>query len=99
LSKTSSKIGSAVQSANEMLKILRSTDLQVPKDIRTIPHEYKVIRLNIEIENESYLNLGIYNILQPLLVKEIDSILNNITIKFSFSIDGLPLAKSFKTRF
>ncbi|XP_025407560.1 uncharacterized protein LOC112681527 [Sipha flava] len=51
--------------ANEMLKILRSTGLQVPKDIRTILHKYKVIRPIIEIENGSYLNLGIYNIVQP----------------------------------
>lgn len=85
--------------ANEILKILRSTGIQVPKDIRTILHEYKVIRPILEIENGSYLDLGIYNIVQPHLVKEIDSIPNNITIKLSFSIDGLPLAKSSKTQF
>jgi len=33
------------------------------------------------------------------LAKEIDSIPKNIIIKLSFSIDGLPLAKSSKTQF
>jgi len=78
---------------------MRSTGLQVPKDIQTILHEYKVARPILGIENRSYLYLGIYNIVQPHLVKEIDSISNNITIKLSFSIDGLPLAKSFKIQF
>lgn len=80
-----------------MLNILRSTGIQVPKDVRTILHKYKIIRPILEIENGSYLNLGIYNIVQPYLAKEINSIPNNITIKLSFSIDGLPLAKSSKT--
>jgi len=74
--------------ANEILKILKSTGIQVPKDIRTILHEYNVIRPILEVENGSYLDLGIYNIVQPHLVKEIDSIPNNITKKLVLVLMG-----------
>lgn len=85
--------------ANEMLNILRNTGQKVPKDIRTILREYKAVRSISEIQNGSYLNLGICNIIQPHLLKQIHNITNNIPIKLSFSIDGLPLAKNSKTQF
>lgn len=85
--------------ANAMLNILRTTGLEVPKDIRTILCEHKVMRSITEIKNGSYLDLGIVNIIKPHLVKHIFGIPNNITIKLSFNIDGLPLAKSSKTQF
>lgn len=44
--------------ANEMLNILRNTGQKVPKDIRTILREYKAVRSISEIQNGSYLNLG-----------------------------------------
>ncbi|XP_060857763.1 uncharacterized protein LOC132935284 [Metopolophium dirhodum] len=86
-------------SANEILSILRSIGFKVPKDIRTILHEYKVNHPIIEIQNGSYLDIGILNIIKPHLVKQIQYIPNNMTIKLSFNIDGLPLAKSSKTQF
>lgn len=52
-----------------------------------------------EIQNGSYLDIGILNIIKPHLVKQIKHIPDNITIKLSFNIDGLPLAKSSKTQF
>jgi len=82
-----------------MLNILRNTGQKVPKDIRTILREYKAVRSISEIQNGSYLNLGICNIIQPHLLKQIHNITNNIPIKLSFSIDGLPLAKNSKTQF
>ncbi|XP_050065726.1 uncharacterized protein LOC126554725 [Aphis gossypii] len=85
--------------ANKMLNILRNTGQKVPKDIRTILREYKAVRSISEIQNGSYLNLGICNIIQPHLLKQIHNITNNIPIKLSFSIDGLPLAKNSKTQF
>jgi hypothetical protein len=81
--------------ANKMLNILRNTGQEVPKNIRTILREHKVVRSISEIENGSYLDLGICNIVQPHLLKQI----NNIIIKLSFSIDGLPLGKNSKTQF
>lgn len=85
--------------ANEMLNILRNTGQEVPKDIRTILREHKAVRPISEIKNGSYLNLGICNIVQPHLLKQINNITNNIMIKLSFSIDGLPLGKNSKSQF
>jgi hypothetical protein len=82
-----------------MLNILRNTGHKVPKDIHTILCEYKAVRSISEIQNGSYFNLGICNIIQPHLLKQIHNITINIPIKLSFSIDGLPLMKSSKTQF
>lgn len=82
-----------------MLNILRNIGHEVPKDIRTILREYKTIRPISKIKNGSYLNLGICNIIQPHLLKHINNITNNIKIKLSFSIDGLPLGKNSKSQF
>jgi hypothetical protein len=82
--------------ANEMLNILRNTGHKVPKDIRTILCEYKAVRSISEIQNGSYFNLGICNIIQSYLLKQIHNITNNISIKLSFSIECLPLAKNSK---
>ncbi|XP_050066370.1 uncharacterized protein LOC126555495 [Aphis gossypii] len=85
--------------ANEMLSILCSTGLKLPKDVRTILGQHKTNHLIVEIENGSYLDLGIVNMIKPHLIKQIKCIPDNITIKLSFNIDGLPLAKSSKTQF
>lgn len=85
--------------ANEMLSILRSTGLEIPKDIRTILREHKADHPIIEIQNGSYLDIGILNMIIPHLNKQINFIPNNKIIKLSFNIDGLPLAKSSKTQF
>lgn len=45
-----------------MLNIFRSTGLEVPKDIYIILLQHKDNRPNLKMENGSYLNLGIYNI-------------------------------------
>lgn len=82
-----------------MLSILRSTGLKVPKDIRTILCEHKANHSIVDIKNGSYLDLGIVNVIKPHLIKQIKYIPDNTTIKLSFSIDGLPLAKSSKTQF
>lgn len=74
--------------------------LKVPKDIRTIIHDgHQANHPIIEIQNGSYLDIGILNIIKPHLIKQIKHIPNNITIKLSFNIDGLPLAKSSKLSF
>jgi len=82
-----------------MLSILCSTGLKLPKDVRTILGQHKTNHLIVEIENGSYLDLGIVNMIKPHLIKQIKCIPDNITIKLSFNIDGLPLAKSSKTQF
>lgn len=83
-----------------MLSILRSTGLKVPKDIRTILHKHKAANHSIvEIQNGSYLDLGIINIIKPHLIKQIKYIPDEVTIQLSFNVDGLPLAKSSKTQF
>lgn len=86
-------------SANEILSILRSIGLKVPKDVRTILREHKVNHPIFEIQNGSYLDIGILNIIKPHLVKHFKYIPDNMTIKLSFNIDGLPLVKSSKTQF
>lgn len=53
----------------------------------------------IKIQNCAYLDIGILNIIKPHLVKHIKHIPNNITIKLSFNINGLTLAKRSKTQF
>lgn len=82
-----------------MLSILCSTGLKLPKDVRTILGQQKTNHSIVEIENGSYLDLGIVNMIKPHLIKQIKYIPDNITIKLSFNIDGLPLAKSSKTQF
>ncbi|KAL5239134.1 hypothetical protein ACI65C_006544 [Semiaphis heraclei] len=82
-----------------MLNILRNAGQKVPKDIRTILREHKAVRPISEIKNGSYLNLGIFNIVQPHLLKQINNISSDIVIKLSFSIDGLPLGKNSKSQF
>jgi len=77
-------------SANEVLSILRSIGLKVPNDIRTIIREHKANYPITEIQNGSYLDIGILNIIKPHLVKQIKHIPNNITIKLSFNIDAYP---------
>lgn len=54
---------------NEILSILRSTGAEVPKDMRTIMREYKAHHLITEINNGSYLDIGILNMIKPYLVK------------------------------
>lgn len=73
--------------------------IQITKDIRTILHEHQAYHPIIEIQNGTYLDIGILNIIKPHLVKQINYIPNNILIELSFNIDGFPLAKSSKTQF
>lgn len=54
--------------ANE-ISILRNTGAEVPKYMRTILREYKAHHSITEINNGSYLDIGILNMIKPYLVK------------------------------
>jgi hypothetical protein len=63
---------------------------------------YLIHKLNhqiTEIENGTYLNLGIVFIIKPHLENILQLLPCNTTLKLSFNIDGIPLAKNSKTQF
>jgi len=78
--------------------MFRNIGVNVPKDIRTILHT-PTLHPIIDIQNGKYLHLGFSNMIEPYLKKLIKIIPNNIILKLSFNIDGLPLARSSKTQF
>lgn len=65
--------------ANDVLKIFKSAGLNITQDIRNIIKITKK-HLILEIENSSYLNIGILCIIKPH---------DNLTLKLSFNIDGI----------
>lgn len=84
--------------ANDVLKIFKNAGINITQDIRNILNTPKNHQIT-EIENGTYLNLGILFIIKPHLENIIQLLPYNITLKLSFNIDGIPLAKSSKTQF
>lgn len=83
---------------NELLVILRSEGLKLPKDSRTLlktPKKHEII----SIEPGSYIHIGIEFMITPILTKYFDKIKHTSIIKLSLNIDGLPTTKSSKSNF
>lgn len=83
---------------NELLVILRSEGLKLPKDSRTLlktPKKHEII----SIEPGLYIHIGIEFMITPILTKYFDKIKDTSIIKLSLNIDGLPTTKSSKSNF
>lgn len=83
---------------NELLVILRSEGLKLPKDSRTLlktPKKHEII----SIEPGSYIHIGIEFMITPILTKYFDKIKDTSIVKLSLNIDGLPTTKSSKSNF
>lgn len=83
---------------NELLTVLRSEGLKLPKDVRTLlktPHTHEIIN----IHPGSYIHIGIEFLITPILEAYFDKLHDISLIKLSLNIDGLPLTKSSKSSF
>lgn len=81
--------------ANSMLNILRSQQIDIPKDIRTVLRTPKT-HLQTPIQNGSYIHLGFVDMVFPIIIKHFKFIKDLKILKLSLNIDGLPLSKSSK---
>lgn len=85
-------------SANCILKIMKSEGLNIPKDVRTLmktPKIYEIVPLG---SDGSYVHYGLRNMLLPLLTKYINYIDFSNTLKLGINIDGIPITKSSKSQ-
>lgn len=83
---------------NSLLSILRSEGLHLPKDTRSLLKTPKIADHKIiSIHPGSYIHLGVeYMISKIFILHHID---NNLAVKLSVNIDGLPLSSSSKSSF
>jgi hypothetical protein len=84
--------------ANDILKIFKNAGINITQYIRNIlgtPKNHQIT----EIENGTYLNLGILFIIKTHLENILQLLPCNTILNLSFNIDGIPLAKSSKTQF
>lgn len=83
---------------NSLLQILRSEGLEVPKDVRTLmktPKNHEIV----PISGDSYVHLGIKNMLLPFLSRHNAQVyITPHILKIGINIDGLPIAKSSKSQ-
>ncbi|KAL4091284.1 hypothetical protein QTP88_025997 [Uroleucon formosanum] len=79
--------------ANSMLNILRSQQIDIPKDIRTILGIPKT-HLQTPIQNGSYIHLGFDDMVFPIIIRHFKFIKDLKILKISLNIDGLPLSVS-----
>jgi len=85
-------------SVNNLLNILRSEGLDLPKDVRTLmntPRSHNVININ----PGTYIHLGLKKMLSTILNFNKHCLRNINQIYLSINIDGLPLAHSSKQQF
>lgn len=85
-------------SVNKLLSILRSENLPIPKDCRTLVKTPLACKNIIDMPPGAYIHFGIergiiYKINQSMTQKELDFLLLTI------NIDGLPLSKSSNSQF
>jgi len=83
---------------NDLLGILRSEGLELPKDVRTLmktPKKHNVVDLN----PGKYIHFGLEKMLILLLTYFQNEISNLVEINIDLNIDGLPLAKSSRQQF
>lgn len=83
---------------NELLIVLRSEGLKLPKDVRTLlktPRAHEIVN----IHPGSYIHIGIEFLIRPILEAYYNQLHDISLIKLSLNIDGLPLTKSSKSSF
>jgi len=83
---------------NELLIVLRSEGLKIPKDVRTLlktPRAHEIVN----IHPGSYIHIGIEFLIRPILEANYNHFHDISLIKLSLNIDGLPLTKSSKSSF
>jgi len=74
---------------NELLTILHDTELDVPKDVRTLLRTPKSNSQNIlSINPGTYIHFGIRNM--PIIYKFFDELHNTSLLELGCNIDGLP---------
>jgi len=85
---------------NELLEILRSEGLDVPKDVRTLLKTPKSKSHEInQIANGSYIHIGIEFMIKPVLQLYFDSLIHLDTLLLSVNVDGLSITNSSKSSF
>jgi len=85
---------------NELLAILRSEGLDVPKDVRSLLKTPKSKSHNIiQMENGSYIHIGIERMIKPILYTYFESIKDLSLIQLSVHVDGLSISDSSKSSF
>ncbi|CAI6353033.1 unnamed protein product [Macrosiphum euphorbiae] len=85
---------------NELLSILRSEGLDVPKDVRSLLKTPKYKSQNIiQMENGSYIHIGVERMIKPILYTYFESIKNLNLIELSVHVDGLSISDSSKSSF
>lgn len=85
---------------NELLEILRSEGLNVPKDARTLLKTPKSKSHEINhIENGSYIHIGVEFMIKPVLQLHFDSLTHLDTLLLSVNVDGLSITNSSKSSF
>lgn len=83
---------------NELLQILKSEGLNVPKDVRTLLNTPKSKSHNIvSIANGSYIHIGVECMVKPVLQMYFDNLKHLDTILLSVNVDGLSLTHSSKS--
>jgi len=81
---------------NELLQILRSEGLDLPKDVRTLLKTPKIHEI-IDVHPGSYIHIGVEYMVTPILVAYFDKIKYTNLIQLSINIDGLPITKNSKS--
>jgi len=85
---------------NELLVILRSEGLDVPKDVRSLLKTPKSKSHNIiQMDNGSYIHIGIEQMIKPILYTYFNSIKDLNLIQLSVHVDGLSISDSSKSSF
>ncbi|XP_016660140.1 uncharacterized protein LOC107883830 isoform X1 [Acyrthosiphon pisum] len=85
-------------SANCILRIIKSAGINVPKDIRTLM-KTPTTHVISNIDQGSYIHLGLENMILPIL-KKYDSLIYSLNkvLKIGINLDGLPLSRSSKSQ-
>lgn len=81
---------------NELLQILRSEGLDLPKDVRTLLKTPKTHEI-INVYPGSYIHIGVEYMVSPILVAYFDKLKCTNLIQLSINIDGLPITKNSKS--
>jgi len=81
---------------NELLQILKSEGLDLPKDVKTLLKTPKTHEI-INVYPGSYIHIGVEYMVSPILVAYFDKLKCTNLIQLSINIDGLPITKNSKS--
>jgi hypothetical protein len=85
---------------NELLVILRSDGLDLPKDVRLLLKTPKSKSLNIiQMDNGSYIHISVEQMIKPILYTYFKSIKDLNLIQLSVHVDELSISDSSKSSF